>query len=191
MVLRCVFGCLILAMSANTFADALDINLNNNAAQFKYGSNAGVFIQGNSEFHVGVLYNDVNNTMGEAGLIVKGDDENLSGLSYGVGARAVIGSIKNIVTPTNNVQAIAIGGEVGFALPTAKRVAIVGEYFAGPKITTFGDAERYNQSEVRLEFEIIPQTKAYLGYREINFGIKSTGGAMLDKGTYAGLKISL
>lgn len=196
MLLSRVLAVSLMIFSPLVLADALDINLNNNAAQFKFSSSAGIFIQGNSKFHVGALYNDVNNTLGEAGLIVRGSEANVPGLSVGVGARAVLGTIKNYITPTINAQAIAIGGEVGYTLPTAKKVAIVGDYFAGPKITTFGDAERFNQFSVRAQYEIIPQTRAYLEYREINFGIKDIAGfkaassAMLDSGWHVGVKIA-
>lgn len=189
MMLRGVFTFSLMMFSPLVFADSLDINLNNNAARFQYSSSAGVFIQGNSEFHIGALYNDVNNTMGEAGLIVRGGEENVPGLTVGIGAKALVGAIRNGPV-TYNVSAIAIGGEIEYALPTAKRIAIIGEYFGGPKITTFADADRFNQSGVRLEYEITPQTKAYLGYREISFGIKSAGSAMLDSGTHVGVKIS-
>lgn len=189
MLLRSVFALSLLLLSPLTFADALDVNLNNNAAQFRYSSSAGVFIQGNSEFRFGALYNDVNNVMGDAGLIVSGAAENVPGLTIGVGVKALAGSIHS-GAQTNSVSAIAIGGELGYAIPAIKQVSLVGEYFAGPKITTFADADRFNQSGLRLEYEITPQTKAYLGYREINFGIKSAGDAMLDRGAHVGIKLT-
>ncbi len=184
-----VFTVYLFTLSQSVFADALDVNLNNTAVQFKYSASIRSLNKSNSEFHVGALYNDSKNTCADIGVMVKGENNSVPGMSIGVGIKALTGSI-HYGPFTNSMSAIAIGGEVGYTIPTAKQIAILGEYFAGPKITTFGDAERFNQFSLRLEYEVIPQTKAYIGYREINFGIKAGGGAMLDSGWNAGVKVS-
>lgn len=183
----------LLLLSPAAFADSLDVNLNNNAAQFKFNSSASDFIEGNSEIHGGVLYNDVNNLFFDAGLIVRGGGEESSpGLSVGVGVKGVFGSIHPTASPNtvNTVSAIGVGGELVFALPTPSRVAVVGEYFASPKIMSFADSERFNQFGVRLEVEVSPQANVYVGYREIGFGIKGSGSVSLDKGTHFGVVVS-
>lgn len=179
----------LFAMSQTALADALDVNLNNNTAAFKYSASVRSLNKANSEIHVGALYNDSKNTFADIGVLVKGENNSVPGMSIGVGVKALTGSI-HYGPFTRNMSAIAIGGEVGYTIPTAKQIAIVGEYFAGPKITTFGDAERFNQFGLRLEYEVIPQTRAYIGYREINFGIKANDSSMLDSGWHAGVRIS-
>lgn len=183
----------LLTLSSAAFADSINVNLNNNAAQFQFNSSASDFIEGNSELHGGILYNDTNNLFFDAGILVKGGGEEASpGASVNVGVKGVFGSIHPPATPnsTNTVSAIGVGGELVFALPTPTRVAVVGEYYASPKIMSFGDAERYNQFGVRLEFEASPQANVYVGYREIGFGIKGGGSQTLDKGTVFGVVAS-
>jgi predicted porin len=191
MMFRRVITVFLLITSPLAFADALDISLNNNAAAFQYSASAGGVIQGNSDLHIGLLYNDSMNTLVDAGLLVKGDEGDTQGVTLAVGAKVLVGMIKNYSVNTENVSAIVIGGELGYAFPAAKQLSGAVYYFAGPKITTFGDANRANQWGVHLDYEVSPGTKVYVEYREINFGIATTGQtATLDSGTYVGVKLS-
>jgi predicted porin len=192
MLFRRIIAVILLITSPMAFADALDISLNNNAAAFKYSLAAGALIQGNSDFHIGLLYNDSMNTMADIGLLVKGDEGDSPGLTLAVGAKAVVAMVKNYIPgTTQNVAAIEIGGELGYAFPAAKQLSAALYYFAGPKITTFGDASRANQWGLHGDYEVSPGTKVYVEYREANFGITTTGTtATVDSGTYFGVKLS-
>jgi hypothetical protein len=181
----------LLVVSPAVLADSLDINMNNTSAQFKYGASASEFIQGNSEIQVGLLYNDTGNMFFETGMMVKGGgEENAPGLSVGVGAKAVFGTIpaKNLSTNSSfNGAGIAVGGALALAFPTESRVAIVAEYFASPKIMAFADAQRFNQFGLRLEIGVSPQANIYLGYQEIGFGGQTVGSVVIDKGSRIGV----
>src|SRR5450631_4118829 len=97
MMFRRIITVFLLIASPLAFADGLDISLNNNAAAFKYSSAAGALIQGNSDFHIGVLYNDSMNNLADVGLLVKGDEGDTPGLTLSVGASVLAGMIKNYV----------------------------------------------------------------------------------------------
>jgi hypothetical protein len=175
------------------FADALDVSLNNNAVAFEYSTSSGALTQGNSDFHLGVLYNgDSMNNLADAGMLVKGEEGDSAWMSLSVGAKVLVGMIKNY-TPgtTQNVAAIVLGGELAYAFPALKQLNAGLFYFAGPKITTFGDASRAGQWGLSLAFEASPGTKVYVEYRETNFGITSTGQtATLDNATYTGVNLT-
>ncbi len=192
MMFRRIITVFLLIASPLAFADALDISLNNNAAAFSYNTSAVALIQGNSDFHMGVLYNDSMNSLGEAGLLVKGEEGDASGVNLAVGAKALVGVIKNYAPgTTQNVAAIVIGGELGYAFPAVKQLSAAFDYFAGPKITSFGDANRANQWGLHLDYEVSQGTKVYVEYREANFGIVNGGQtATLDSGTYLGVRLS-
>jgi len=183
----------LLVVSPSVLADSMNINMNNTSAQFKYGLSASDMIEGNSEIQVGLLYNDTGNLFFETGLIVKGGgEEDAPGLSVAVGAKGVFGTMPAKATSTNSSfsgAGIAVGGELILAFPTESRVAIVTEYFASPKIMSFSDAERFNQFGIRLEVGVSPQATVYMGYREIGFGGKAVGSAVIDKGTHIGVLI--
>lgn len=211
MFLSRILAVSLLVLSSAAFADSIDVNLNNNAAAFRFNSSASDFIEGNSELSVGLLYNDANNKFVDAGLIVKGgsEEEGAPGLSVGVGVKGVFGSNYRVVTPakaatvgppataatpevttTDTLSAIAVGGAAVFGLPTAVPVAFVVEYYASPKIMSFADSERFGQFGLRLEVGVSPQARIYVGYREIGFGIKSGGSAELDKSSFVGVTAS-
>lgn len=176
-------------LSSSVMADSLLANLNNNAAQAKFGAAASEIVEGNSELNAGIIFNDASNVFAEGGLLVRGDSaENGPGLSVGVGVKAVLGQINRSCNCT--VAAMAVGGELSYALPTTTRVAFVGEYFAGPKIVTFADADRFNQLGFRIEMAVSPQASVYIAYREIGFGVKSKGNFNLDSGLNAGVLLS-
>lgn len=180
----------LLIFSRAAFAGGVDINLNNTTLQFQASSSASDFIEGNSELHAGLLFNDLNNIFVDAGLIVRGggEEEAASGPIASVGAKAVYGSIHRVAPTTIDTgSAIAVGGEFGYAFPSAVPAALVAEYFFSTKIMTFADTERFNQFGLRLELMGSPQAKVYLGYREIGFGLKSGGSVTLDSGTVLGV----
>lgn len=192
MNLNRVITVFLLCASPLAFGDAMDISLNNNAIAASYSLSAAALIQGNSDVHVGALYNDSMNSLGDIGLLVKGDDGESADMSLAVGAKALVGMIKNYIPgTTQNVGAIVIGGELSYVFPAVKQLSAGFYYFAGPKITTFGDANRANQWGLHLDYEVSPGTKVYVEYREVNFGITSTGlTATLDSGTYMGVKLA-
>lgn len=192
MIFRRITTIVFLIASPLAFADALDISLNNNAVAIAYSTSAGAVIQGNSEIHVAATYNDSMNSLAEAGLLVKGDEGDSTGATLAVGAKVLAGMIKNYVPgTTQNVGAIAIGGELGFVAPAAKQLSVGLYYFGGPKITTFGDANRASQWGLHGDYEVSPGTKVYIEYRETDFGISATGQtATVDSGTYLGVKLA-
>ncbi len=182
----------LLLASPLAFSDALDISLNNNAVAFKYDTSAAGLIQGNADMTVGMLYNGNSmNSLVDAGMLVKGDD-NGSGATIAFGAKALAGMIKNYAPGTTlDVASIVIGGELDYAFPAAKQLNAAFYYFAGPAITTFGDANRANQWGLRLDYEVNQGAKVYAEYREANFGVVTTGQtAKLDSGTYMGVKLA-
>jgi len=176
--------------SATAWSDSFDINLNNDTAQFQYNLNTGRATQGRSELRFGVLYNDANSLMGEAGFMVMNDGDKETGVSVGVGVNLLAASVSRSGASKVNASAVALGGQVRFSPPAAKHFGIVGEFQFAPKIITFADADSYDQVGVRLEYEVMPQTMAYVGYRKIKFGIKGGPNAVLDDGAHVGVKLA-
>jgi YfaZ precursor len=189
MPMRYLAAFLMLTASTTVLADTIDLNLNNNTAQFQYGTATPTSIQGQSNFHVGLLYNNSNSVLVNAGLMVQGNVENAPGLSLGAGVEALAAVIKDNPPTRSNASAVALDGLVRFAPPAASQIGFVGEVHYAPKIITFADATRYSFFATRVEYEITPETVAYGGYRRVAFGIKNGPNAVLDSGPYVGIKI--
>lgn len=185
MLLRRIFVIAMLGSSPSVFADAIDINLSNDVAQIQYLAPMGQVGQGKSAFHAGFLYNDSNNGMGDIGLMVM-TNAGESDVSLGVGAKVVA-----VTMNSNHAMALALGGQIRIAPLPDKKFGIIGNAYLAPDIVAFGDADRYAETGVRVEYEILPQAAAYAGYRKIKFGAKPFAlDYTLDEGVHIGVRIA-
>jgi len=190
MLMRHLAAFSLLTASTAVLADALDVNLNNNTAQFQYGTASGPGAQGKADLHAGFLYNSARSFLINAGIMVVNSQERAPGLSLGIGMEGLAAMIKDNPLPTSNTTAVALDGLVRYSPPTASQLGFAGEFHYAPRILTFGDAVRYTQAGVRVEFELAPQTLVYVGYRRISFGIKNAPAAVLDDGGLIGFKLA-
>lgn len=186
MLLRNFFALFLLTASTATLADSIDINLRDNSVQLQYLAPIGRDSLGTSELHAGFLYNNDNDRMADVGLLVKeSKGSSDSGLTVGVGLKGVVASVRR-----NDAVALALGGQVHYVIP-GSRVGLVGQLYFSPNIVTFRDAERFVEAIARLEYEIIPQASAYVGYRRITFSlVDNRPEAVLDTGFHAGVRLS-
>lgn len=186
MLLSRIVALSLLTISTTVMADTIDINFRDTSAQLQYKSSMGRDALGKTEFHIGVLYANKNNTLVDLGVLVKDEvGSNAPGFSVGVGIKALAAKTVN-----TSERALALGGMVRYSPPEASRMGIVGEFYLSPSIVTYGDADRYSETGVRLEYEIISQAAAYIGYRKIQFGLKAVPNVMLDEGAFVGVRMS-
>lgn len=191
MLLHRIIALSLLTISTAALADTVDINLRDSSAQFQYKSSMGRDALGKTEFHMGVLYANSKNVMGDFGLLVKDElGGNAPGFSVGVGLKGVVARVKGNNPMVSDASALALGAMLRYSPPTTPRLGIVGQAYLSPNIVTFGDADRYAETVARLEFEVIPQAVVYLGYRRVAFGIKNQPTAILDEGVHLGVRIS-
>ena len=191
MLLRHVVALSLLAASTTALADAIDINLRDTSAQFQYKTSMGRDALGKTEFHAGVLYVNKHNMMGDFGLLVKDElGGNAPGFSVGVGIKGLVAQVTGKNLTQNTVSALALGGMVRYSPPAISRLGFVGQVYFSPNIVTFGDADRYVESGVRMEYEVIPQAVVFLGYQRIGFGLKTQPYTILDEGANLGVRMS-
>ena len=191
MLLRRILALSLFTISTTALADTVDINLRDSSAQFQYKSSMGRDALGKTEFHMGVLYADSKNVLGDLGLLVKDElGGNAPGFSVGVGIKGVFARVKGNNPAVSDASALALGAMIRYSPPASPRLGIVGQAYLSPNIVTFGDADRYVETNARLEFEVIPQAVVYLGYRRIAFGLKAQPTAILDEGAHLGVRIS-
>jgi hypothetical protein len=178
----CLNALSLLFFSSATFAGSLNVNMSNTAAQIE----GGISTDAKGEIQAGVLYNDQGSMMINTGLIVKGGGEDAaSGLVVGGGVKAIAAQTKQAGV-MNTASCIAIGGQATLTPKATSSVDFVLEYFSSLKITTYGDADRYNQFALRMEVGP-PHAKIFIGYREFTFDIKNVGGISVEKSSYMGL----
>lgn len=184
--LACAASIALAIVNTPASAGALDINLGDNTAQLQYSSAMGRDSLGKSEFHVGFLFTDQDDLLGDVGILVKNEvGSGLPGVTVGLGVKGLMATVDD-----SDALALALGGQVRFSPPSASRFGIAGQFYFAPNIVTFGDADRFIETGLRLEYEVLPQAVAYLGYRKIKFGLETGPDAVLDEGAHVGVKIT-
>jgi len=188
-MLRRFVAAALIMVGSTAFADTLDINLSNSTAQFKYTVPSG--IAGKSDLFASVAYNDLNDIMVDAGLLVLNEEGSVSGLSLGVGAKVVAASLSKVASSRKLVSGVALGAQVRFELPNDRRFALVGEYNYAPRIISFGDVDHFTQGMARFEFAMSPLTQAYIGYRSSKFIMRNGfPQGVVDNGGHIGVRLS-
>ena len=186
----CVTALTVLAFSNSARADALDINLSNDVAQFQYIAPMGDVGQGKSEGHAGFLYNDKDNVLLDAGVLVSNDGDSAALASIGIGIKGVAAKIEK-----NDSAALALGGQIRITPADDRKFAVVARLYFAPDIVTFGDAKKYFEAIVRAEYNIMQNASAYVGYRKITFDVDLPPPAQvteldLDEGIHVGVRIA-
>lgn len=189
MLSRNIIAFSLLTFATTAIADTIDLNLRNSSAQVQYSAAMGRAALGKTELHFGALYSDydnAHNTFGDVGIAVKDEvGSKAPGFSVGVGIKGLAAH-----TQGTNESGVAIGGLVSYSPPSLSRMSLVGQLYFAPDITTFGDASRYGEAVAQLEFEVIPNAAAYIGYRNIKFDLKNGPNATVDEGAYIGVRMS-
>ncbi len=180
----------ILAFSNSARADALDINLSNDVAQFQYIAPMGDVGQGKSEGHAGFLYNNKDNLLVDAGVLVSNEGDSPAFASIGIGIKGVAAKIEK-----NDSAALALGGQIRITPADDRKFAIVARVYFAPDIVTFGDAEKYIETVVRAEYNIMQNASAYVGYRKVTFDVVlpppfPVTEVDLDEGIHVGVRIA-
>lgn len=186
MLLRNFFALSLLTASTSVLAEYVDINLRDNSAQLQFGTSIGRDSLGSSNLHAGVIYTNDKDRFIDLGIMVKeavGSSD--SDITAGIGIKGLVAKVGS-----GNAAALAIGGQIRFSVPANTKFGIVGQLYFSPNITTYRDADRYSETTARLEYDIIPQAAAYLGYRRISFSGTSGSSAVLDSGFHLGVRMS-
>jgi hypothetical protein len=180
---------LLAALSTTAVADSLDLDLRDKAFRGSYSMN----VSGKSGLstELGVLTNEdtdqLNDTMYYVGLLVTGENWSKSGtFNISLGGKAVYTSPNSV-----DLGAIAFGGDIRFS--PVHRLGIGGSFYYAPEITSFMDCKKYTESNVRVDYQVLPQAFVYANYRNIEMDIEYAGGTAsdveIDKGLSIGMKL--
>jgi hypothetical protein len=171
----------LLGFSQCVSARAIDINLNDDAAQLRYiayDGRAGGF--GKREMDIGLLFTTDNDYIGMLGAqVISEAGTDSPGLEAGIGFKvfAARSERRNV---SANVFSLAIGGQLRFALPPHQRLQLGVEGYYSPRVVTFADADSFSYVTASIGYEILPRASVYIGYRDIR--------AKLDRGSIRGTR---
>lgn len=180
-----------LLASSGLYAQTLDFNLSNDTAKAALFAPVASTGFGKSAYQISVLFSDKevdNNWMVGGGFSVSGEaGADVPGLEFGVSINAYI-----VEVAAYEIIAIPLGAHARYSPPSLSRFfgKLAVEY--APDIVTFNDADKLVLAMARLGYEILPNADVYLGYRNIQAGIKDQpdSDATIDEGWHIGVNLT-
>lgn len=162
----------------NVSAGAIDFRVGQDMAELTFFTQNASFGYGGADIAIGALINEYNDVIVNGSILVSGSNMgDVKALHLGVGAKLYAGDINGPDNAIVDVQggAIAIGGQVRYVFPGNAPLAILGEVFFAPEVTSISDFDRVQEYRISLELEVTPSARAYIGYRKLNVEFKSFG----------------
>lgn len=163
-------------------ADILDVNMSNDAVAVNYLVDMG---QGFYAGGGGLYEEDVGSL---ASLDVMARDDLRSGeyaFTAGVGGK-LLGIFPE--GKGGDGGSLALGGFVNYTIPTIKALALHGEVFYGPSVTSVNEVEGIVWYVAGIELEVIERAHLHAGYRKIRAKYQG-GSADLDEGLHVGVRL--
>jgi len=181
-------------------AGGLDIALSNETANLSILLNPPYRFSdgGGSELTFGGFVSEQGDKLAHATLMARGYRyANGTSYSLGTGMKLVAGDIAIPAVGTaaeteEEVGAVALGFQLGVLLASSQQnpIEFAVEAFHAPSITSFSDAERYSEYGARLQIDVIPQARAYVGYRRMRFDTNDYNRVQLDQSIHIGMKLT-
>ena len=174
----------------SVFAGAIDFRLGGNMAELSYLSQVSSFGYGGADIGFGVMINEDDDVIGSGSILVSGSNAgDVKGLHFGVGGKAYIGALDG---PNGKLDAdggaIAIGARVRYIFPVSMPVAVLGEIFYAPDVTSMSDFDGLNEYRLAVEFEVTPSARAYLGYRNLEVKFDNKADYDVDNSAHIGVR---
>lgn len=202
---KVLVGICLLFGSFSVNAGGVDIALSNETANLSIMLNPPYRFSdgGGSELAFGGFISEQGDKLGHASLMARGYRySNGTSYSLGTGIKVVAGDIAipalgaapgPVAEETEEaVGALALGFQLGVLLASSQQnpIELAAEAFHAPSITSFSDAERYTEFGARLQIDVIPQARAYVGYRRMRFDTNDYNDVRLDRSVHIGMKIT-
>ncbi len=181
----------LLAPFSSAFAGGIDFRIGSDAAELTFLTQTATFGYGGADIGFGALINEDDDFIANAAILVSGSSKgDVKGLHLGVGVKAYAGSLDGPgrVSLDVNGGAIAIGGRVRYLLPSNVPVAILGEAYFAPDITSISDFDGLVEFRLSLELEITPSAVAYIGYRKLEVTFNNNVEYDVDSSAHFGVR---
>ena len=169
---------IILIPFNNVSAGAIDFRVGQDMAALTFLMQNSSFGYGGADIGIGALINEYNDVMVNGSILVIGSSRgDVKALHFGVGAKLYVGDINGPDTAPVDIQggAVAIGGQIRYVFPGSTPLAILGEAFYAPEVTSISEFDRLLEYRVALELEVSPSARAYIGYSMLEVEFNSSG----------------
>ncbi len=176
------------AVATAASADNIDINLRDEAIRASYSMELKDRGYTGLSTEFGLLYSEdkdkLDDTLYHLGLHVSGENWSQSGtFDISLGGRLYYASPEDV-----DLAALGVGAAIRFS--PAHRFGIGAHLYYAPDITSFMDANRFQETGVRVDYQVLPQAFVYVGYRQIEVDIEDgPKDVELDDDAHIGFKM--
>ncbi|MDX9740997.1 MAG: YfaZ family outer membrane protein [Gammaproteobacteria bacterium] len=165
----------------------IDLNLNDDAALVRYLAHDGA--AGNfsrREMDAGLLYTtDRDYLLMFGAQLIAEAGASIPELEAGVGLKAF-----GIRFDSDNMFALAIGGQLRYSMPPHRRLVFGAEGYYAPDVVTSSPAENFSYFNVYAGYEVVPEALVYVGYRDIGADLRNRGDVTIDSGGHVGVRFA-
>ncbi len=165
------------AASPQLHANDFEAALSAETAQFTFRSDSSLIGWGGADLGLGLFYNEKNDFVAQLQLLQARQASSQNPLTLGVGVKAYAGRIDN---SGDDIFGLGIGGEIRYTIAGVMPMSIYLRGFFAPDITSFSDSKEISEQVLGFQIEILPQTSAFIGIRQIEVDSKSIKNYRLD-----------
>ena len=174
MLRKALISIIFILPFGNVSAGAIDFRVAQDMAELTFFTQNASFGYGGADIGIGVLFNEYNDVIATGSILVSGSSAgDVKALHFGVGAKIYGGDINGPDNANVDIQggAVAIGGQIRYVFPGSAPLAVLGEIFYAPEVTSISEFDSVLEYRVALELEVTPSARAYVGYRvmEVEF----------------------
>lgn len=187
MIKRCVVVAGLALFSTGVHANGFDISLSDETANVVYLTDSGSLGYGGADVGFGVFWNEADDVVGHANILVTGNPRSGNNFQFGFGAKGYLGTLD---VPDEDVAAVGIGGIVRYVIPSQTPMGIAVEAYLAPDITSFSDTEELREFSARFELEVMPSTRGYIGYRLLEPEMERAGDVEIDDEIHLGIRFT-
>ena len=170
MLRKALITTILLMPFQHASAGAIDFRVGQDMAELSFLTQTASFGYGGADIGFGALVNEYNDVIANGSILVSGSSTGeVKALHFGVGAKAYVGTLEGPGAVSLDVDggAIAIGGRIRYVFPGATPLAVLGEAFYAPEVTSISDFDGLLEYRFAVELEVSPSARAYVGYRKM------------------------
>lgn len=175
---------LVAATGANA-GGSLDLSLSDEVVRAAYDAT-----KVGSGLHVSldVLHHTDDGDMASVGAHVVDVRNSDSNLYIGVGGKVYSFATRGAKDYSGG--GIGLGGFFRYRLPQLQEVSIAGYAYYAPPVVSISDAENLVDTDIRVQYSLIPTARVYVGYRYTGIRLEDVKDRFeLGDGAHLGLKI--
>ena len=180
-----VLTTMAMAIPAANAGGSVDLSLSNKSFRAAYGATAA---QSGVHFDAAWLHHEDEGNMAELGFRVVEARSSSRNTYIGIGAKLHVGRLDEI---KENVGAVGVGGFFRYSLPVNPAVGVAGYAYYAPSVLSFSDTENMINTDLRVQYSVIPSARLFAGYRYVGTKMEDGGSKRykLGSGLHLGLTI--